>query len=304
MLIQRSRGAGAPFRGKPFASRWVADDEGRWNILAPSLSRSFLHGDVPQGDPVARTLSYTGDVAVSIETGEPVVIWSVRRANSASIAAALQWLSEDFRHSRIRLTYYFDGWQSEVHFGIAAVAARMMALEHHRDFPLARRVFRRPASSSEFDRTSGKRLRGFYAQWERAGGRLDDDRLAAFLPYLLVYRPEEGSGLLRIDHIGEKSACAAILGTHWARTAPGGYYNYDLPSAEYSDTVSGAYACALDQRAPQFDEINASMDRAHAQPRWASYRRLVVPGRARRGQEVILVYSEFTGRPSLPFPAA
>jgi hypothetical protein len=293
-----------PFTGAPFAKNWLATDEGSWALLDCEVAPSVLVGDLPDDHALDRALRGLGAVLFSEAGRAPTIQWSVRDLEPQCLAPVFDQLLARYRNCRLRLTYYFDGWRSEVAESGQRAIERILQIQHHRDSPLDKRAFRRSFDDRDFTNEATSGIAQIMRDWEIADANINHPTLRRWLDMLLVYRVEEATGLLQVAHAGLRSPCAEILGRRWAIDAVGGYYDFVMPGVEYSNAVAGAYAQALQAGTPMFDEIFAVMRRVHAQPRWAAYKRVVLPGRTGRGETLVIVYSEMTDAPLVPFLAA
>ncbi len=285
---------------------WWVDDLGCWNQVDPQ-SRDRQQRRPFDGTPEHSWIAFTwlGLIKLQIRLGCITIKWNVRRVAPDSLASMLEFLGLQPESCKIRLSFYFDGWNFEEHPGPAAAIARIEQTSAYRNLPLISRMCLRPQDLAAVP-MSAPLIRNCFEVWHKTKGSLDvsrHDDWNQLLPYLLLCKLRKSDDQLIFAGIGKKADCTKVYSRGWLRSAPSQRYDHRHPG-DFSDRTAEPYPQVLESGEPRLDHIRTVVPRETREPVWAPYQRLLLPVRLRDGTPAVVSAGKLTQYISIPFLAA
>jgi hypothetical protein len=257
--------------------KWWIDDDGRWHEVRLDDPDPAKRNPIPPSlEMESVALRHFGFVKL-LESGSHLrVKWDVRHVSEQAIAEVQNHIDSLSGTRRIWLQFFHGAWASEHHEDATEALRRIETIGLYREaLPLTR------SHRMELDPTDIKEgpylISRAFSRWQKAGKRATKRQLREILPYSVVVSASEKRGAMVVHFVGQRSAWIRVHGPHIRHQMKNRSIHRDLPGNNYFGTINGAYYDALTADEPVYDHVRAFTQNPGDEPRWITYRRLLLP---------------------------
>lgn len=273
---------------------WWVDETGQFHS-AFGVDESFDHF----------FFRHLGHVKLAVAPPEVVIQWDVHSVSTDAMTPVLDRLGDKRDVFGVHLRFFYYGWVEEHFQNKDDALKRVLEISQFQSIELIRSTYIDKHSVASIDEATDLISNG-YQFWESTNGDLknaDQEKLSAYMPHVLIFRPSENERNLVFSHVGSKSTAARVYGEAWATSAVNAISDGSLePSNQnYDQRVSAAYGLTLDTEEPRYDHVRALLRlESHAEPFWVSYERLLTYSVLHDGSPAVICLVNRSQNVSIP----
>jgi len=270
-------------------SRWLQHDTfGSWwidesGIVCPA-NRMPTQFD-------ALSYRHFGLVKIQIARDGFEVCWDVHNVNDHALDKTIKWILSAQDDIRLKLTYYYFGWASELSDKTSALP-RIATIQSHQGLQINSPVFMRRHDVSNLP-AKCHLLQKCLADWHHPQMHIDQTELPQSSNRFLVFQQNETSSQFAYKHVGLNTPMAWIMGKDWAISTVGAMRGGRIFSKPHRKLFNKPYETVMADFEPRYDQTLTAIQGPGAEPHWISYHRLLLPLRDRDGRPILISVSEY-----------
>jgi len=273
---------------------WWIDETGRFHS-AFGVDESFDHF----------FFRHLGHLKLVVNPPGVSIIWDVHSVSGDAMALVIDRLSDSRDTVDVHLRFFYYGWVDERFQNQDDALKRIHEITRFQSVELIRSTYIDEHDVSAIGDATDLISNGFRL-WESASGNLkhaDQEKLSAYMPHVLIFRPGENEQNLIFSHVGSRSTAAQVYGEKWAASAVNEVSDSSLEPSNmnYDQRVSAAYGPTLETEEPRYDHVRALLHlESQSEPFWVSYERLLIHSLLHDGSPAVICLVNRTQNVSIP----
>jgi len=290
---------------------WWIDDTGRWLSFDGSYALRFpdcffpniehRHGPVFDTLGMAKVTTYARLIDCQ---------WDVQRITRGALSALLDFLisleSPGNDRVPVALKFYFGAWNSEVFSGPGAALERILELDEYAHTVPGESITIASVDLKDINRSHDS-IRRCYDTWKEMSGLLEDGDscgLGDLFDRSLILGLDSLQQQLVYKVAGSQSLASQILGSTWRYDVLGMSLGNSFSDDDYEAEVCSDYPVVMSSAEPRLDHICAYFHLKGEDPIWLNYERLLLPWKTRKGEPMIMCFSQQSQNLRIPFLSA
>ncbi|MEQ9489591.1 MAG: hypothetical protein RIM72_11430 [Alphaproteobacteria bacterium] len=285
--------------GKSNAARafWVTADGRRRELTRqeaenlPVLGRSEL-SNLPLKD--------CRDVLVDYRDGQGTMFWDARRTGRVTIDHSFDLLKELGPMEGMRFHTFIDAWLTTDFTNEPDAIRQLDWFSRYRNTLLLPGTKVAEKTIADMQKESAF-LTSAFSAWRDAAKGGDPNLLLSIVNHALLYERLEKGGPMQLAYPGQLHPISLIYGKDWQRRTMTMDQLQQTTDDRYEERVTDVYEDVITCKQPRYDHIHGFVRIKDGLPRWARYRRLLLPWPAVGKARAIYCLSEPTNRIDIPF---
>ena len=240
------------------------------------------------------------DVLVDSRNGVSTMIWDARKTRRETVDHSFELAKQVGPADRFRFHTLMDAWLTTDFDSRERAERQLDWFETYKEIILAPQTTVCEKSIGDMSKESAF-LSAAFAAWRDAAKGGDPNLLMSIVNHALLYELVEQGGPMDLVYPGQLHPICFFYGSEWLRRTVTMAQLQKITDNRYEERVTGVYDDVIASREPRYDHINAFIRIKDGLPRWARYRRLLLPWPAYGKARAIYCLAEQNNQIDIPF---
>lgn len=287
------------FTGKSDAAHafWVTADGHRRELTREETEDLPVHG---RAELSSLPLKDCRDVLVDYRDGQGTMFWDARRTRRSAIDHSFDLLKRLGPMEEMRFHTFIDAWLTTDFKDLPEAERQLDWFSRYRNTLLLPGTKVAEKTIADMQKESAF-LTSAFSAWRDAAKGGDPNLLMSIVNHALLYERVEKGRPLDLVYPGRLHPISFVYGKDWQRRTMTMDQLQQTTDDRYEERVTDVYDDVITCKQPRYDHIHGFVRFKNGLPRWARYRRLLLPWPAVGRARAIYCLSEPTNRIDIPF---
>ncbi len=276
---------------------WVTASGGSRDLTQDEAERLPVHGRAELSSLPIRNCR---DVLVDHRGGKATMFWDARRTQRSAIDYSFEMLRALGPMDDVRFHTFIDAWLTTDFTDEQEAERQLDWFSRYKNTLLLPGTKVAEKSLADMEKESAF-LSSAFSAWRNAAKGGDPNLLLSIVNHALLYERMEKGGPMELAYPGREHPISIIYGTEWQRRTMTMDQLQQTTDDRYEERVTDVYDDVISCRQPRYDHIHGFVRIRNGLPRWARYRRLLLPWPAVGTARAIYCLSEPTNQIDIPF---
>ena len=240
------------------------------------------------------------DVLVDRRNGVSTMIWDARKTRRDTVDHSFELARRIGPADTIRFHTLMDAWLTTDFDNQKRAERQIDWFDTHKEVLLVPQtiVFEKDIGDMHSESAF---LSAAFSAWRDAAKGGDPNLLMSIVNHALLYELVEPGGPMDLVYPGQAHPICFFYGREWLRRTVTMSQLQKITDNRYEERVTGVYDDVIASKEPRYDHINAFIRIRDGLPRWARYRRLLLPWPAYGKARAIYCLAEQNNQIDIPF---
>lgn len=279
---------------------WVAETGG-WKALEPAEAAALpVDG---RWELSFLPIRHCRDVLVAVGKEQTTLFWDARCARRSTIDRAMENIQRLGAATKLRFHTYIDAWLTTDLSGFQQALKQLDWFDRRSNvLHLPRTNIAEKSVADMYEESPF--LSSAFGAWHRATMEQSPNELFSISDDSLLYELLETGGPMELVNPGRRHPISLVYGDHWRRSSLTMAQRQKSMDTLYENRVTDVYDDVIASNEPRYDHIHAFIRVNNGLPRWARYRRLLLPWSNGGSVKAIYCLAEQSNHIDIPFMQA
>jgi hypothetical protein len=283
--------------GKSPRAFWIKEGGGLRELTPDEAELLPVHG---RSELSGLAIRNCRDVLVDRRDGKSTMFWDARGTKRSTIEKSVELMKSLGTLEDIRFHTFIDAWLTTDFTNEPDAIRQLDWFERYKNTLLlpGTKVAEKTIADMQLESAF---LTSIFSAWHDAAKGGDPNLLLSIVNHALLYERMEKDGQMQLAYPGQMHPISLIYGREWQRRTMTMDQLQQTTDDRYEDRVTDVYEDVISSKQPRYDHIHGFVRVKDGLPRWARYRRLLLPWPAVGKATAIYCLAEPTNRIDIPF---